>query len=317
MPLWILGAGSNVVVSDDGLDGIVARVEIPGVEVVHDGSAVRLRVGAGVPWDDVVALAVSNGWSGVECLSGIPGTTGATPIQNVGAYGQDVAETIECVRILERAGGDARVLTRDECGFGYRSSAFKRGDRGLGDAVVVEVTFVLRKGAAPAVRYPELAVTLARSGIEAPSLDDVRSAVLALRRSKSMVLDSNDVNRRSVGSFFVNPVLREDAATRVTEIAVERSEAERVDRVPMFRASAGMQKLSAGWLIEHAGFVKGERRGPFAISTRHALALVHCGGGTTTQLIAFATEIRDRVQSIYGVRLEMEPVRFGAVAWES
>ena len=227
---------------------------------------VELTVAAGEPWDDVVAYAVGRGWAGLECLSGIPGLVGAAPIQNIGAYGQDVAETIARVRAYDRISRAIVTLGAEDCGFSYRDSMFKSvaPDR----YVILDVTFRLKKTLVPAVRYAELVKTLEQSKIADPTLDDVRRVVLAIRREKSMVIDPDDANRRSCGSFFTNPVVAEEELPRIERrIGV-------VDAMPRFPQPGGQVKLSAAWLIERAGFSKGQRRGPVGLSSRHALALV-------------------------------------------
>jgi UDP-N-acetylmuramate dehydrogenase len=302
MSVAILGGGSNVVVGDGGFDGLVVRIATRGrlFQPLPDGT-VALTAAAGEPWDDLVAETVARGLAGLECLSGIPGLAGATPIQNVGAYGQEVAETIRTVRVLDRETLATSDLDAAACAFGYRDSRFKREpDR----FVVLAVTFALRPGGAPALRYPELAAALA-SG-PAPALADVRTAVLALRAKKSMVLSPGDPNRRSAGSFFMNPIVDQDQADAVARRAGVAPEA-----MPRFPAGPGRVKLSAGWLIERAGFRKGTRRGPVSVSTAHALALVNLGGARTDQLLSFAAEIRDAVRQQLGVELVREPVLLG------
>jgi UDP-N-acetylmuramate dehydrogenase len=303
-PVFVLGGGSNVVIADEGFFGLVVAVRSAGWKVLaDDGSTVELQVEAGQGWDELVAYTVAEGLAGVECLSGIPGSTGATPIQNVGAYGQEVADTIRAVRAVERDSGRAVELAPEACGFGYRDSAFKRDPE---RHVVTAVTFALRPGGAPTLRYRELEAALGAEGTPAPSLADVRAAVLALRRAKSMVIDAADPNRRSVGSFFTNPIVSAPEAARVAAAAG----APDMPRWP----SGERVKLSAGWLIERAGFAKGLRRGPVGISTRHALALVHHGGGRASDLVALAREIRDGVRARFGVTLMPEPVLVGGDA---
>jgi len=260
----------------------------------------RLTVAAGEPWDAVVAGAVAEGLAGIECLSGIPGSTGATPIQNVGAYGQEVASAIASVRVLDRRTGAIEELAPAACGFGYRSSAFKRSP----DHVVLAVTFELeRSGRSGPLRYGELARALgAEAGGGAP-LQDVRDAVLALRRGKGMVLDPADHDTWSAGSFFTNPVL--DAA------AFAALEARAGAAPPRFPEPDGRIKTSAAWLIERAGFAKGDARGPVALSSKHALALTNRGGATAAQLVGFAREIAEQVELRLGVALVPEPVLVG------
>jgi UDP-N-acetylmuramate dehydrogenase len=300
LPALLLGGGSNLIVADGGFPGLVVRVASRGRTFTEAGGEVRVTAQAGEPWDELVAETVARGLAGLECLSGIPGLTGATPIQNVGAYGQEVAETIRAVRVLERATGRVVALRPDACGFAYRDSAFKRDP---GRWAVLAVTFGLRAGGAPALRYRELADALA--GTSAPTLADARRTVIALRRAKSMVIDPADPNRRSVGSFFTNPIVSDAEAARIAARAAP-------EQPPQWAAGPGQVKLSAGWLIEHAGIGKGLRRGAVGISSRHALALVHHGGGTTAALLALAREIRDAVQGRFGVTLVPEPVLVGA-----
>lgn len=306
LPVHVLGGGSNLVVSDRGVRGLCIRIETRGVEVTVAGDKVRVRVAAGEDWDALVARTVDEGWAGLECLSGIPGRAGATPIQNVGAYGQEVAQTIHSVELIER---DSLLLSTWDaaaCGFGYRTSAFKAGpDR----FVVVAVTFELDPRGRPAPRYPELIKALGGPRAE-PSLREVRDATLALRRAKSMVIDARDDNRRSAGSFFLNPVLAPDAHRALVERALEASLVARAEDLPGFAAEGGV-KLPAAWLIERAGFQRGQREGNVGISSRHALALVHHGGGTSAELLAFAARIQARVHALFGVQLHPEPVLWG------
>jgi UDP-N-acetylmuramate dehydrogenase len=326
LPAVLLGGGSNVVVADAGVDGLVVRMAQRGVrrdrarEVAEagggraaadsgsGGAAAELwTVAAGEPWDPLVERAVAAGLAGIECLSGIPGTAGATPIQNVGAYGQEVSEVVESVRVLDRSSLEERELAPEECAFGYRDSRFRREPE---RHAVLAVTFRLAPGGGAATRYPELERAVAATG-EPPTLAAVRRTVLALRRAKSMVIEPGDDNRRSVGSFFVNPVLPAAEAEAVVARALAAGAARDPSEVPRFAAEEGRVKLSAGWLIERAGFPKGTRRGPVGISSRHALALVHHGGGTTADLLALAREVRRAVRDRFGVTLRPEPVFLG------
>ena len=310
LPVAVLGGGSNVVFADAGFPGLVLRVGL-GTFELHDGPAPEIVAGAGVEWDPLVRQAVERGWAGVECLSGIPGTIGGTPIQNVGAYGQEVAQTIVSVTCLERSTLERRVFDRDECGFGYRSSRFKREDRDR--YVVLEVAFRLKRDAPPRLEYPELREAVARTGPLEPlppaaALRLVRDTVLGLRRRKSMVLDPADPNTRSAGSFFMNPVVTSDAFARLEE---RWKASGRDGRIPAFPAEGGV-KLSAAWLVEQAGFAKGYRQGGAGVSSRHALALVN-QGGTTAELLALADAISAAVAERFGVRLEPEPRVYQAV----
>jgi UDP-N-acetylmuramate dehydrogenase len=297
LPSAILAGGSNVIVPDEGYDGLVIHMEIGGVELRGQGV---MEAGAGVPWDTVVDAAISHDWAGIECLAGIPGTTGATPIQNVGAYGQEVAEVIEGVRVLDRQSLSFERLPPQDCGFEYRSSRFKKSP---GRFVVCQVRFRLSPHGPPAMRYAELQKAVPQDA----SLRQIRNAVLALRRRKSMVLDPDDPNRKSVGSFFLNPVVSLAAADRIAEQAAREGLVMDPSEFPRFAAGPGQTKLAAGWLIEKSGFAKGTRRGAIGISSKHALCLVHHGGGTTEELLAFAEEIRTRVQDRFGIVLEREP----------
>jgi UDP-N-acetylmuramate dehydrogenase len=307
VPVFVAGGGSNLVVGDGGFDGLVLRVVPRGLRFSSAGDVALVEVAAGEPWDAVVAETVARGWAGLECLSGIPGLAGATPIQNVGAYGQDVAETVHAVRVLDRDSGAVVELPPVACGFSYRDSAFKRApDR----YVVLAVTFALRAGAPPALRYQELRDALA--GVPAPSLAHARAAVLTLRRRKSMVIDAHDPNRRSVGSFFTNPVVARAQGERIIDRAVALGLVSRREDVPLFAAADGAMKLAAGWLIERSGMQKGLRRGSVGISSNHALALVHHGGATTSDLLALAREVRDAVEARFGIRLVPEPTLLGA-----
>jgi UDP-N-acetylmuramate dehydrogenase len=285
-PLLLLGGGSNVVAPDAGWDGDVVAVRTRGIE--RTGG--RLVVQAGEPWDDVVAHAVGNGLAGIEALSGIPGSTGATPVQNVGAYGQEVAQTITAVRVYDRAEKSERILAPAECGFAYRDSRLKREPERF---VVLDVTFELDESSqSRPVGYAELARTLGvELGGTAP-LSEVREAVIGLRRGKGMVLDPEDPDSRSAGSFFTNPI-----------VAAHRA----VDGCPSWPAGDGQVKLSAAWLVQNAGFGRGTRDGHVGTSSRHSLALTTEPGATATELLAFADRIVATVQERFGVGLDREP----------
>ncbi|HEY2731039.1 MAG TPA: UDP-N-acetylmuramate dehydrogenase [Polyangia bacterium] len=311
LPAFVLGGGSNVVVADRGYDGLVIRVTSRGRVYAPAGDELRLTAAAGEPWDALVAETVARGLAGLECLSGIPGLAGATPIQNVGAYGQDVAETIRGVRAVDRRDGAIVELPPAACAFGYRDSAFRRAPARY---VVLGVTFGLRPGGPPTLRYPELARALGRGG--PATLGATRDAVLALRRRKSMVIDADDPNRRSVGSFFTNPIVAVDVAERLAARAASDGVVAKAADVPRWPAGPGLVKLSAGWLIEQAGVAKGFRRGAVGVSTGHALALVHHGGGTTDALVALARQVRDAVAARFGVTLFPEPSFLGET-WDA
>jgi UDP-N-acetylmuramate dehydrogenase len=304
LPVYVLGGGSNVVFRDSGFPGLVLRVTIGGIGF-RDASAPEVTAGAGADWDAMVRGAVERGWTGIECLSGIPGTVGGTPIQNVGAYGQEIAETLTSVTCLDRVTLERRTFRAAECGFGYRDSRFKGRDRGR--YVVLEVVLGLRRDAPPAIRYPELQAAVAQAaslGALAPpaAVRVVRDTVLQLRRAKSMLLDPADPNARSAGSFFMNPLL--SAAAFATLEGRWRSGGETAP-IPTYPAGSAI-KVPAAWLVERAGFPKGYRRGGAGVSSRHALALVNLGG-TSAELLALAEAIRSGVHARFGIQLEYEP----------
>lgn len=300
-PLLILAGGSNVVIGDDGFPGTALLVRTRGVEVVAEtDDSVTVRVAAGEPWDDFVATTVEAGWSGLECLSGIPGSAGATPIQNVGAYGQEVAETVCGVEAYDRVKDEVVRLAAEDCGFAYRSSVFRHSDRWA----VLSVDFRLTRSPLSApVRYAELARKLGVATGERVPLAEARAAVRTLRAGKGMLLDPADPDTRSVGSFFTNPVLDAEAYRLLLERVGELGEP------PAWPGAGGVVKVSAAWLIERAGFGKGYRGpGGVAISSKHTLALTNPGGGSTADLLALAREIRDGVHRRFGVTLHPEPV---------
>jgi len=296
-PVLLVGGGSNLVVADDGWPGVAVLIRTEGVDVRRDGEHVLLRVAAGADWDALVGRAVAEGWAGLECLSGIPGLTGATPVQNVGAYGQDVAQTVTDVTVWDRSRDRVVVLSTEDCRFGYRRSCFKHSDR----YIVLDVTFRLPvSSVSRPIAYAELARTLdVRSGEQAP-LPDVRDAVLGLRRAKGMVSDPTDHDTWSVGSFFTNPILDEQA------LAVFERRLEPATAYPSWPDDSGT-KLSAGWLIERSGFGRGYGDGPARVSTKHTLALTNRGAARTTDLLTLAREVRDGARTCFGIQLEPEP----------
>ncbi len=298
-PVLVLAGGSNLVVADDGFDGTVVEVATTGVAADHEGDdptcgGVLVTVAAGEDWDALVEHAVANHWVGVEALSGIPGSVGATPIQNVGAYGQEVSQTMAAVRVWDRKLKGMRTFAAADCGFGYRTSRFKADP---GRHLVLGVTFQFRQGELGApVTYAELARTLGVEPGSRPRLSDVRQAVLDLRRRKGMVLDPDDHDTWSAGSFFTNPVIPADTVP---------------DGAPAWPQADGLVKTSAAWLIEQAGFGKGYGDGAARLSTKHTLALTNRGGATTADLLGLAREIRDGVVARFGIRLVNEPVLIG------
>ncbi len=305
-PVLVVAGGSNMVIADDGFEGTVVRVLTRGISVDRRGDRVQLLAAAGEPWDELVARCVAEGLAGIECLSGIPGSTGATPIQNVGAYGQEVAETVTSVRVYDREAGAVVELAPTECGFAYRSSAFRRSAR----YVVLGVSFALeRSSAARPVRYAGIARALAVGPGARPPLPAVRDAVLALRREKGMVIDPDDSDSVSAGSFFVNPILSAERFAALERRVTER-QGESI-HAPAWPEADGRVKTSAAWLIERAGFHRGYGEGRAGVSRKHTLALVNRGGATTAELVALARELRDGVQAAFGVTLHPEPTLVG------
>jgi UDP-N-acetylmuramate dehydrogenase len=306
-PLLVLGGGSNVVLPDEGFDGTVVRIAVRGLAGRRAGERVLLDVAAGEDWDTLVATCVADRLVGVEALSGIPGLAGASPVQNIGAYGQELAQTATAVRAYDRTSGEVVVLDRGQCRFAYRHSTFKAQP---GRYVVLAVQLALGEGERSApVRYAELARRLGVEVGDTAPLDAVRDAVLALRRSKGMVLDPTDVDTRSAGSFFTNPLLQPQEAASLRERVRARLGAD--VRAPEWPEPDGRVKTSAAWLIERSGFAKGHFDGPVGLSTKHTLALVNRGGGTAADLRRVSRAVRDGVQDAFGVTLVPEPVVVG------
>lgn len=298
--VFVLGGGSNLLVADRGFDGLVLHIALRGVQTERRGDDVLFRVAAGEDWDALVQRTVEDDCAGMECLAGIPGTVGGTPVQNVGAYGQEVSTAIRKVRAFDLRAGTTVELAAEACGFGYRKSRFNSEDRGR--YVVLEVEYGLTKNGAPTLRYAELQRAFP-AGVR-PALAEVAAAVRTIRRGKGMVLVEGDPDCRSAGSFFKNPVV---AAERVSAIAAAAGK-----EPPQFASGVpGEAKLPAAWLIEQAGFRRGYERGAAGISSRHTLALINRGGATAADVLALAEEIRDGVAERFGVRLEMEPVLLG------
>jgi len=302
--VFVLGGGSNLLVSDRGFPGLVIRIALAG----HRFEEGIVTAAAGEDWDALVASCVERNWAGLECLSGIPGTVGGTPIQNVGAYGQEASETIESVRVLDRTTGGSATLSNRECGFSYRSRLFNSSAPER--YVVLGVRYRLRPGGEPRIEYPDVKRALAAHGAR-PSLAEVRAAVLSIRASKSMLIVPGDPDARSAGSFFKNPVVPESEHLRVTEAARGAGVLAPGESVPRYPAPRGAVKLPAAWLIERSGFSKGYARGAAGISTRHTLALVNRGGASAAEIVALAREVRDGVRARFGIVLRPEPVFVG------
>ena len=305
LEVFVLGGGSNLLVSDNGFEGLVLSPQNTEIECIEKSAeSVVLKVGAGCVWDDLVEFCVQAGYSGIECLSGIPGCVGAAPIQNIGAYGQEVAEVIESVVCVAKADGSSREYTRADCGFGYRTSSFKTHRLGLD--VVVEVTFRLQLGPPATPRYPEL---IKACGENCNDLRVLRETVLKLRRRKSMVYDQADANHRSAGSFFVNPIVDKVVLKQVHEALAALSIP--IQDMPCFEQGTKAWKLSAAWLMDRAGFGKGFGDGAAGLSTNHCLAIVNRGGAQASDIAELAREIQEGVLKRFGVTLAPEPVYLG------
>ena len=303
LTLFVLGAGSNVVVSDRGWNGLVLQIGLRGIKEHREEGEMLFRVGAGEDWDGFVLHSVERNCAGLECLSGIPGRVGGTPVQNVGAYGQEVAETIRSVLVFDLLQNTIRELTKTDCEFRYRTSVFNTGERGR--YVILEVAYGLKPEGKPHLSYLDLEGYFAgRNGCV--SLLETRAAVLEIRGRKGMLISPGDPDSRSAGSFFKNPVV---AAERYQEIA-ERARGRGL-RLPSYPALSKQHKIPAAWLVENSGFGKGYRKGRAGISTKHALAIVNLGGATAAEILALKDEIQSGVDQTWGVRLQPEPVFVG------
>ena len=300
LPLFVLGGGSNLLVADAGFSGLVIKVGIAGLEWESDADRTIFRAGAGEEWDRLVALCVDRNLAGIECLSGIPGSVGGTPVQNVGAYGQEVSEVLVSVRAYDRQTDSITELSRQDCRFTYRASLFNTTAKDR--YIVLQVTYALVNGGAPSVRYPDLKREFEGKPAE-PTLSEVRAAVRRIRARKAMLLVEGDPDCRSAGSFFKNPIITED------QVAALQSRAG--SGVPRYPAPEGKVKTAAAWLIERAGFSKGYSLGRAGLSTKHTLALVNKGGGAAEDVLRLAREIRSRVFEQCGVNLVPEPVFLG------
>jgi len=304
LPLFVLGGGSNIVVADRGFRGLVLKMSIDGVETRFEDGYVLIDAGAGEDWDNLVALTVTNNWAGFECLSGIPGRVGATPIQNVGAYGQDISESLVLLEALDVPRGQLVQLTANDCDFGYRSSRFKTRDQHR--FVITRVKYRLTVDGASAVRYPELIRHL--GNLQRVTLQQVREAVLDIRRRKAMVIDPTDLDSRSVGSFFVNPTVTTE---QFEEIKQNLASLASGTDLPAFPAPDGRIKLSAAWLIEKSGINRGYVYGNVGTSTKHALAIINRVGGTASEISELKEMIQQRVFETFGIALRPEPVFVG------
>jgi UDP-N-acetylmuramate dehydrogenase len=303
LPLFVLGGGSNLLVADAGFQGVVVRIAIKGVDESDAGTNRLFQAGAGEDWDALVARAVEKNCAGIECLSGIPGTVGATPVQNVGAYGQEVSETITNVYALDLESGEINEFSNEACGFAYRASIFNTVARGR--YIILGVRFALEKNGAAKVEYRDVKNYLAGRNVT-PSLREVREAVREIRRGKAMLIVEGDEDCRSAGSFFKNPVVSATKFAEVQAIAEKRGLS-----VPRFPAAEGSVKIPAAWLVEQSGFAKGATRGRVGISRRHSLAIVNRGGASAAEIVALKDEIENAVRGQFGIELQPEPVFLG------
>lgn len=303
LPLFVLGGGSNLVVSDSGWLGLVLKLAVRGIEERTENGKTLFEVGAGEEWDKFVARAIAGNCAGVECLSGIPGSVGGTPVQNVGAYGQEVSETIESVLVFDLKDGQVRELCSEACGFQYRTSIFNTSERGR--FIILRVTYALMPGGRPRIEYADLKRHFAGFQ-QTPSLTSTREAVRRIRAAKAMLITPGDEDCRSAGSFFKNPVLAADQYDELTRRATAKGL-----QVPSYPALDAQKKVSAAWLVEHSGFSKGYSSGRVGISRKHALAIVNRGDATAADILGLKDHIQQRVEELWGIQLEPEPVFVG------
>jgi len=303
LPLFTLGGGSNLVISDAGWSGLVLKIGINGINHRHGHDEVIFEVGAGEDWDKFVGMVVTHNIAGLECLSGIPGSVGATPVQNVGAYGEEVGNTIESVLVLDLRDRQLRELGKEECAFSYRTSIFNTSERGR--YIILQVNYLLKYGGEAHIAYADLKKYFAGWN-KKPTVADTRDAVKKIRAGKGMLIVSGDEDCRSAGSFFKNPILSADEYERLTARAAAKNL-----QIPSYPALATQKKVSAAWLVEHSGFSKGYGNGSVGISRKHALAIVNRGNATAADIVAFKDDIQGRVEEIWGILLEPEPVFVG------
>jgi len=303
LEVFVLGGGSNLVVSDAGWPGLVLKISILGIETAPKNGHVLFTAGGGEDWDRLVAHSVEQNCAGIECMSGIPGTVGGTPVQNVGAYGQEVAETITIVQAIDATSGEVRQLSNAECGFLYRTSIFNTSQKGR--YIVTGVSYALWPGRAPRVEYADLKRYFSSSSSD-PTLLQVRNAVREIRSSKAMLITPHDENSRSAGSFFKNPIISPAEYDRIAALpqCVEQ-------KPPKYPAPDGYVKISAAWLVERAGFHKGFSNGRVGISSKHTLAIINRGGATAAEIVEFQNKVQEGVFRVFGVQLHPEPVFVG------
>jgi UDP-N-acetylmuramate dehydrogenase len=303
LALFVLGGGSNLVVSDAGWPGLVLKIALSGINHRHQRPYAVFEAAAGEDWDRFVAMAVAHNCAGIECLSGIPGSVGGTPVQNVGAYGQEVADTIDAVHVFDLRQGEERDLLKDDCRFSYRTSIFNTSERGR--YIILRVDYALKHGGESRVEYADLKKYFA-GWSTAPTLAETRDAVRQIRARKAMLITPGDEDCRSAGSFFKNPVL----SAAAHEDLSRRAAAKKL-QVPSYPALDAQRKVSAAWLVEHSGFTRGYISGRVGVSRKHALAIVNRGDATAADVLALKDQIQQRVEDIWGIRLEPEPVFVG------
>jgi UDP-N-acetylmuramate dehydrogenase len=303
LPLFVLGGGSNLVISDQGWPGLVLKIGITGINHRHGRDEVIFEAGAGEDWDKFVGVVVAHNIAGIECLSGIPGTVGGTPVQNVGAYGQEVANAIESVLALDLRDGQVQEIAKQACGFSYRTSIFNTTERGR--YIILQVNYTLKHDGDAFIAYADLKKYFA-GWSQKPTLADTRDAVRQIRAGKGMLLTPGDDDCRSAGSFFKNPILSAEQFAALTARADSKNL-----KIPNYPALDAQKKVSAAWLVEHSGFSRGYGNGPVGISRKHALAIVNRGNATAADVIAFKDYIQDRVEEIWAIVLEPEPVFVG------
>jgi len=303
LEVFVLGGGSNLLVSDQGWPGLVIKIAITGIAAKNEKDKRIFIAGAGDDWDRLVAYSVAQNCAGIECMSGIPGTVGGTPVQNVGAYGQEVAESITSIRVIDTTSGEAREMSNRECGFAYRTSIFNTREEGR--YIVTQVSYALTPAGVPRIEYADLKKYFAASTSQ-PTLSDVREAVRAIRASKAMLIMPNDDDCRSAGSFFKNPIISAAEYDRIAALSAFGEQ-----KPPRYPAPDGQVKISAAWLVERSGFHKGYTEGRVGISRKHSLAIVNRGGATASEIARFKTKVQEGVQRVFGLQLHAEPVLVG------
>ncbi|HWC15982.1 MAG TPA: UDP-N-acetylmuramate dehydrogenase [Terriglobales bacterium] len=301
--VFVLGGGSNLVIADAGWRGLVLKIGIRGIHAEQHNGKRLFTAGAGEDWDKLVAYSVEQNCSGIECMSGIPGTVGGTPVQNVGAYGQEVAETIRSVRVIDTLAGEVQDLTAAECGFSYRTSIFNTSQKGR--YIVTSVSYLLASDGVPRLDYADLKRHFAGK-TSTPALSELRDAVRTIRSSKGMLISADDADSRSAGSFFKNPIILAGEYERIAALPICREQ-----KPPSFPAPAGTVKISAAWLVEKSGFHKGYTEGRVGISHKHSLAIVNRGGATASEIVLLKSKVQEAVLRVFGVHLHPEPVFVG------